>query len=94
MRPLVNDFTTHPLLPGAVLASVMGDPAVRESQPLDLAALVQFNKANTPDILAYFQSLGAINEEQGAKLIRADTEFVNAYKRLQKRIPEVADVTF
>ena len=30
MKRLVRDFSTHPLLPGSVLACVMGDPKTRE----------------------------------------------------------------
>ncbi|MCI0534054.1 MAG: AAA family ATPase [Verrucomicrobiales bacterium] len=93
MRRLVTDCTTHSLLPGGVLASIMGDPAARDLQPWDYATLVCFNKKSTLDVIAHFQGLGMISEEQAAKLIGTDTQFVSAFKDLQKRIPEAAQVT-
>jgi stage V sporulation protein K len=93
MKALVSDLTTHPLLPGSVLASIMGTPEMRESQPWDFASLVHFNKKGMLDIVAHFQQLALINDEQAAKIIGADTQFVNAFRDLQKKIPELADVT-
>jgi stage V sporulation protein K len=93
MKTLVKDLATHPLLPGSVLASMMGDPETRAVQPWDYATLIYFNKKGTLDIVAHFQSLGMINDEQAAKLIGVDTQYVNAFKDLQKKIPEAAGVT-
>src|SRR6266511_933540 len=93
MRSLVSDSTTHPLLPGSVLASIMGDPPLRELQPWDYATLAYFNKKSTLDIIAHFAALGMISDEQAAKLIGTDTQFVTAFQDLQKRIPEAAQVT-
>ncbi len=39
MNILVEDFSTHPLVPGSLLASIIGDPSARLLQPLDYAAL-------------------------------------------------------
>src|SRR5437588_8047204 len=93
MRTLVRDCTVHPLLPGSVLASIMGDPPSRDLQPWDYATLASFNKKSTLDIIAHFQTIGMISDEQAAKLIGTDTQFVTAFRDLQKRMPEAAQVT-
>ena len=93
MKTLVRDFNNHPLLPGSVLASLMGDPEAREAQPWDYATLVFFNKKSTLDIVAHFQNLGMISDEQAAKIIGTDNQFVSAFKDVRKQIPDVAYVT-
>ena len=93
MKTLVKDFKLHPLLPGSVLASIMGDPPSRQAQPWDYATLVHFNKLGTLDIVSHFQGLGMINDEQAAKIVGIDTQFVKAFKELVPRIPDVAYVT-
>ncbi|MEW6156598.1 MAG: AAA family ATPase [Verrucomicrobiota bacterium] len=93
MRTLVKDFSTHPLLPGSVLASIMGEPDMRELHVLDYPALIEFNKKGTLDVVAYFQNIGMINDEQAAKIIGTDNQFVNAFKDLVRRTPDVAVAT-
>ena len=66
MKRLVQDFSTHPLLPGSVLACLMGDPKTRYQQPLDQLALDAFNKTSLVDLVADFQSRGMLNDEQAA----------------------------
>jgi stage V sporulation protein K len=93
IKNLVQDFRTDLLLPGSVLASIMGDPESREMQPWDQATLMQFNKRGTLEIVTHFQNLGMVTDEQAAKVIGADNQFVTAFKELLKKIPEVASVT-
>jgi stage V sporulation protein K len=93
MKTLVKDFTAHQLLPACVLASVTGHPQAREIQPSDHAMLVLFNKKTTLDIVAHFQNLGMISDEQAAKIIGTDNQFVSAFGELKKQIGDVAQVT-
>src|SRR5437773_695709 len=93
MNNLVSDFATHPLMPGGLLASIIGDPQSRRTQSLDNAALVSFNKLPTLDIVSHFQNLGLISNEQVSELIAADNQYVTSFKELCRRIPEVAQVT-
>jgi predicted DNA-binding protein len=93
MKELVGDFSVHPLVPGCLLACVMGDPPSRKAQPLDEAALQDFNRLTSLDIVAHFQHLQMLTDEQAAKIIGADNQFVTAFKELVRRIPEVAEVT-
>src|SRR6266568_3530926 len=93
MNELVSDFSTHPLVPGALLASIMGDPQSRRRQPLDNAALLTCNKLPTLDIVSRFQNLGVLAEEQASEIIAADNQYVTWFRELCRRIPEVAQVT-
>jgi len=93
MKKQIRDNATHPLVPGSLLACIMGDPHSRRIQPLDPAALAGFDKTPTLDIVSHFQQLELLNDEQAAKIIDADNRFVAAFKDLARRIPEVAQVT-
>ncbi|HXT40741.1 MAG TPA: hypothetical protein VN887_12075, partial [Candidatus Angelobacter sp.] len=93
MNALVSDFSTHPLVPGGLLASIMGDPQSRRTQPLDNGDLVSFNKLSTPDVVGHFQNLGIIASDQASEIISSDNQYVTSFKELCRRIPEVAQVT-
>jgi hypothetical protein len=54
MKALVRDFSANPLLPGCVLASIMGDPQSRLALSWDYATLARFNKQGTLDIVSHF----------------------------------------
>src|SRR5687768_17190064 len=92
MNSLVADFSTHPLLPGGVLAAIIGDPQMRKVQPLDPSTLIEFNKQNTLEVTGYFQNMGMLTEKQASRIIDVDTQFVQAFKALEKNIPETAEV--
>ncbi len=93
MNALVTDFTTHPLVPGGILAAIIGDPQSRKDNALDYAALIGFNKQNTLEIVGHFQTLTMLEPEQGNQVIAVDTQYIDAYKLLLKNIAEVAAVT-
>jgi hypothetical protein len=60
MNTLVNDFKTHPLIPGAVLAAIAGDPPSRRLHPFDFSKLAAFNKRTTVEIIGDLQDLGLL----------------------------------
>jgi hypothetical protein len=93
MRELVQDFSSHPLLPGSILGSIAGDPESRKLHPLDYATLLKFNKQNILETVACFQNWGMISNEQADKILAVDTQFLRYYKELSASIPEIADVT-
>lgn len=93
MKSLVTDFTTHPLLPGSVLGSVIGEPKLRQLHPLDYTSLVSLNKMPVAEIVGYFQNNGLLDPEAGSKLIETDNHFLNSYRQLSKMAAEVAEVT-
>jgi hypothetical protein len=87
------DNAKHPLVPGALLASICGDPQARALYPLDENALRKWNQANTGDVLAEFERAGLVQAEQVGKLLDIDQQLLGAHRELTRRIPEVADVT-
>lgn len=93
MQQLVQDFTTHPLVPGSLLAALVGDPQTRALQPLDYATLIGFNKQNTLEVVSHFQNLGMMDDAQAAKIIAVDAQFVRSHQELCGLIPEIAEVT-
>src|SRR5689334_3921622 len=93
MRELVRDFTTHPLIPGALLGCVAGDPQLRRLQPLDEPTLLKLNKQTTLETLAWLQQLQIITGEQAERLLAVDGRYVRYFKDLSLNIPEVAEVT-
>lgn len=93
MENLVRDTAVHPLLPGAVLASIAGTPESRRRHPWDEQALAQFNKMDTLDLTAYLQQVGQMPAETASRLIDIDGQFTKHFKALLRQIPEVADTT-
>jgi hypothetical protein len=93
VKRLVIDRSKHPLLPGAVLAAICGDPQARALIPLDHAQLAHFNQLPTRDIVAHFQDLQLLSAEQAGKLLEADRQFTQSFQSLTRRIPEIADVS-
>ena len=93
MKSLVQDTTKHPLVPGALLASICGDPQSRALHPIADATLREWNRLGMAEVLAEYQRSGAITVEQGAKLVEVDQQFTGAYRELTRRVPEIADVT-
>ncbi len=93
MNSLVRDLKTHPLVPGSLLAVLMGDPESRRTNPLDQAALIPFNKTTTLEVVTHFQTLGLIDAGQAERLLAIDGSYVEAIRALLPRLPEIADVT-
>src|SRR5688572_17215622 len=91
MNALVKDFKTHPLIPGAVLAAMAGDPQIRRLRPLDPGALSKFNKQTTVEILSALQEAGLITTELAEKILQADARVVRSFRDLTLMLPEVAD---
>jgi hypothetical protein len=91
MNTLVNDFKTHPLIPGSVLAAIAGDPQSRRLHPFDFSRLATFNKRTTVEILGDLQDCGVLTAEQSEKILQADARFVRYFRDLTLNLPEVAD---
>ena len=93
MNHLVKDFSTHPLIPGSLLAAVIGDPQMRKLQPLGPEELAVFNKQTTVEIIGHFQNLAMLAAEQAEKLLALDEQYLLNFQELLRQIPEIADVT-
>jgi len=90
---LLQDFSSHPLLPCSVLSVLLADSGTREAIVRDLPLLANFNQRGLLETVDHFQKLGAITDEQAARLIGADNQFVAAFRELSQDFHEVAQVT-
>jgi SpoVK/Ycf46/Vps4 family AAA+-type ATPase len=94
MKELVKDFAVNPLLPGAVLACIVGDAKQREAHgAYNASSLAAFNRTATADLAAHFVAHGMLRKDQADKIISTDAEYQAAWRDLQRRVPEVAQVT-
>jgi hypothetical protein len=90
MRILAKDFTSSPLLPGSVLASIIGHPDLRQTHPLDYPSLILFSKKPLLEILGHFQTIGFLESEQASLILAAELEYLRAFRPLQQQAPEIA----
>ncbi len=93
MKRLVKDFSHHPLLPGCLLAAIMGDPQTRRDHPLDFQALATFNQLSPAEIVDHFVRQSIIDPDQAAKIVEIEAPYANAYKKLVSKVAEIAQVT-
>lgn len=91
MNTLVKDFKTHPLVPGAILAAIAGDPSSRRLRPFDAQALANLNKRTTVEILTELQEKSLLSADQADKVLQIDARHLRAFRDLSLLIPEVAD---
>ncbi|MFM1942684.1 MAG: hypothetical protein RI897_1666 [Verrucomicrobiota bacterium] len=93
MKELVRDHRVHPLVPGAVLASIIGTPDSRRAAPLSQPELAGINQLQTHAIIEKFQQTGLLADDQAARLLGIDHQYTITHQQLLTKIPEVADVT-
>ena len=93
MKNLVKDFSHHTLVPGSVLISISGTPASRREHPFDFAELTAFNQMSTDEILQWMLENGVASEDQVNRLKHVEDRFLKAFKKLEQKIPEIAQVT-
>ena len=92
MKQAVKDTTHHPLIPGGVLASIIGDPQKRQQYRWSAGDLVNFNQMPRVDLLAWFQNISLLNAEQSERVRLADLEFVEGFNTLLGKLPEISKV--
>jgi hypothetical protein len=92
MKQAVQDTTHHPLIPGSVLASIIGDPQQRQQHRWSVEDLRNFNQMDRPALLEWFQNISLLNAEQAGRVRLADLEFVEGFEALLLRIPEISKV--
>jgi hypothetical protein len=93
MNPLVSEFKFHPILPGAVLASLIGDPQSRQLFLVDQETLAVFNRQSTKEILEAFEVNSLLQPAQRSRVESIDSAYVKAFTDLEKALPEICDVT-
>jgi len=93
VKDLVRDHRHHPLVPGALLASMTGSPEQRRAHLLTHEELAALNESSTPELIAQFQQAGQLSDDQAARLLGVDNQYVEVFQKLLRRLPEVAQVT-
>jgi hypothetical protein len=82
MNELVQDFKTHPSIPGALLAAIAGDPQRRSTHPPGQPALLKCNKLQTLHVVGELQSASLMTEDEAARILSIDSQFVRSYRDL------------
>ena len=72
---------------------MMGTPEQRRAHRLTREELAALNEISTPEIIAQFQQLGQLNDDQAARLVGVDSQYISVFQELLRRIPEVAQVS-
>lgn len=93
MTHLVTDFSTHPLVPGCLLAASCAATPNPRLPVLDASALAAFNQQATADIVAWFQEADSLTPAQAGKILAVDADYLRVFNELCAQIPAVADVT-
>ena len=93
MTQLVTDFSTHPLVPGCLLAAACAATPNPRLPILDASALAAFNQQPTADIVAWFHDAGSLAPAQAEKILGVDADYLRIYAELSGQIPQVAEVT-
>jgi len=93
VRKIVQDHSKHSLLPGAVLASLIGDAASRKRYPLDTHTLRDFNQIGTLDLLQRFQEAEILPAETASLIIGIESRFLKSHSTVEKKIEEICEVT-
>ncbi len=92
MKQAVKDTTHHPLIPGSVLASIIGDPQKRQPYRWSAEDLVNFNQLDRPALLEWFRNISLLSAEQSERVRLADLEFVEGFNTLLGKLPEISKV--
>ena len=92
MKQAVTDTTHHPLIPGCVLASMIGNPEQRQQHRWDREDLLNFNAMDRLALLEWFSSIHLIDKERHERVRLADLQFVDGFIELQGKLPEICQV--
>jgi hypothetical protein len=87
------DHHGHPLVPAAVLASILARGAARGLAPGSPAQAEALNRRPWLDVLQQFQAAAGVPDEVVRRLIDVDCEYVRHFEGLRRKVPEVAEVT-
>ncbi len=93
MKNLVKDFSNHSLVPGCVLISISGTPESRRQQPFTHDELIAFNQMPAEEIIQWMFDNHIITEDQSNRLKHIENRFLGTFKKLEQKIPEIAQVT-
>ncbi len=90
---VVADTASHPLVPTAVLAGLLGRGSSRLPGPSTAEEGEELNRQPWLEVVQRYQTAGAVNEDAATRLIDVDCALTRKYEELRRFIPEVAKVT-
>jgi stage V sporulation protein K len=93
MGEVVGDFSNHPLLPGSVFSLLTPAATGRTQQDLTETELRKLNKTSSLEIATHHQEKKLWTEEQASEILKIETRYLNAYRQLKDRLPDVCKVT-
>ncbi len=64
-----------------------------EGTALDLETLAESNQSSLSQLVEARQSAGALSSDQAERLLKANDEFLDAFGKLETKIPEIAEVS-
>lgn len=87
------DTASHPLVPTAILAGILGRGPASSGTGFSLAEADGINQRPWLEVLQEFQGAGRLADDAVARVIEVDCEYVRRFEELRRALPEVAEVT-
>lgn len=87
------DTSSHPLVPVAVLASLLARGPSRAAAPSSASEAEAVNHRAWLEVVQEFQDTGGFTQDAMTRLIDIDCEYVRRFEEVRRSIPEVAAVT-
>jgi stage V sporulation protein K len=93
LHEILGDFSNHPLLSGAVMSLLRTQPGPGAVAELAESELKKFNRLSTLELAEQYQERRLWSETQATEILKTETSFLNAWRQLCGRLPEVCRVT-
>jgi len=93
LAEIVGDYSNHQLLPGSVFSLLTPARPQRSQEEWTGERLRQLNKTSSLDIATAHQEKGHWSAEQATEMLKAETRYLNAWKQLGEKLPDICMVT-
>ncbi len=93
MKNLIQDFSNHPLIPGSVLMSLSEYPMASQEKRIGKEELSTANQMGTLEILEWLRGKDILQEDASMRLQQVEDRFLKAFRTVEQKIPEIAQVT-
>ncbi len=93
LKQILTDYSLHPLIPGAVLASLVAGESERDNREAWFSALEDCNRKKRKELYLHLEKQGWLDPEISERIQRSERVFVDAFEQLEEKIHEIALVT-
>ncbi len=93
LKQILTDYSLHPLIPGAVLASLVAGESERDNREAWFSALEDCNRKKRKELYLHLEKQGWLDPEISERIQRSERVFVDAFEQLEGKIHEIALVT-